>query len=96
MQPVLEISSADDFALRPVGEHESHAHGPCPADPAVTFRSPVIELSADPVRRLIAGAQQDVRDFLSLAGTWAERDLPVPAAATTAALARALDLARTG
>lgn len=203
MQPVLEISAADDFVLWPVGEQGSYGylvlngeltpaevgtavmriadcndfepaveHGPCPTDPLGTFLhglltmpdlfaaggfrvadtttdtvfvepgccngletwrdwlevldgtgcsyfghdpssvaervgdivrltfdaygtdgSPVIELSVDQVRRLVAGAQKDVRDFLSLAGTWAEQHLPAHAAAVTAALARALDLA---
>ncbi|WNI26956.1 hypothetical protein [Streptomyces sp. ITFR-16] len=201
MQPVLEISAADDFALWPVGEQESYGylvlneeltpaevgtagmqiadrngfepeeeHGPCPTDPLGTFLhglltmpdlfaaggfrvtdtttgtvfvepgccngletwrdwlevldgsgcsyfghdpssvaervgdmvrltfdaygtggSPVIELSVDQVRRLVAGAQQDVQDFVGLAGMWAEQHLPVHAAAVTAALARALD-----
>ncbi|ALO13612.1 hypothetical protein AQF52_8031 [Streptomyces venezuelae] len=202
MQPVLEISTADDFALWPVGEHESYGylvlngeltsaevgtavmqiadcndfepeeeHGPCPTDPLGTFLhglltmrglfaaggfrvtenatdtvfvepgycngletwrdwlevldgtgcsyfghdpssvaervgdivrltfdaygtdgSPVTELSVDQARRLVAGAQQDLQGFLSLAGTWAEQHLPTHAAAVTAALARALDL----
>ncbi|WP_328863523.1 hypothetical protein [Streptomyces sp. NBC_00306] len=205
MHPVLEISAADDFALWPVGEHESFGylvlngeltpaevgtavmriaccndfepeeeHGPCPTDPLGTFLhglltmpdlfaagglrvtdnatdtvfvepgccngletwrdwlevldgtgsayfghdpssmaervgdivrltldadatdgSPVIELSVDQVRRLVTGAQQDLQDFLKLAGTWAEQHLPAHAAAVTAALARALDLAPT-
>lgn len=205
MQPVLEISAADDFALWPVAERKScgylvlngkltpaevgtavkriadcndfepeEEHGPCPTDPlgiflhglltmpdlfaAGGFRvadnatdtvfvepgccngleawrdwlevldntgcahfghdpssmaervndvvrltldahgadgSPVIELSVDQVRRLVAGAQQDLQDFLSLAGTWAEQHLPAHAAAVTTALARALDLAPT-
>ncbi|MEU2390461.1 hypothetical protein [Streptomyces sp. NPDC007369] len=205
MQPVLEISAADDFALWPVGEHESYGylvlngeltpaevgtavmriadcndfepeeeHGPCPTDPLGTFLhglltmpdlfaaggfrvadtatdtvfvepgccngletwrdwlelldgtgcsyfghdpssvaervgdtvrltldahgtdgSPMIELSVDQVRGLVADAQQDLQDFLSLAGTWAEQHLPAHAAAVTAALARALDLAPT-
>lgn len=202
MQPVLEISAVDGFALWPVGEHEPYGylvlngeltpaeagsavmcvatcndfepeveHGPCPTDPLgrflhglltlpelfaaggfrvtdtttdtvyvdpgccngletwrdwldvldVTGRasfghdpssaaervgdtvrltldshgadgSPVIELPVDQVRRLVAGAQQDLQDFLGLAGTWAERHLPAHSAAVTAALARALDL----
>lgn len=202
MQPVLEISAADDFALWPVGEHESYGylvldgeltpaevgtavmriadcndfesdeeHGPCPTDPLGAFLhglltmpnlfaaggfrvtdnatdtvfvepgccsgletwrdwlemldgsgcayfghdpssvaervgdtvrltldayakdgSPVIELPVDQVRALVTGAQQDLRDFLGLAGTWAEQHLPTRAAAVTAALARALDL----
>ncbi|WP_406362543.1 hypothetical protein [Streptomyces sp. NBC_00715] len=205
MQPVLEIFAADDFALWPIGEHESYGHlvlngeltpaevgtavmriaacndfepeeehGPCPTDPLGSFLhglltmpdlfaaggfrvtdnatgtvfvdpgccngletwrdwlevldgtgyssfghdpfsvaervgdgvrltfdahgtdvGPVIELPTDHVRRLVAGAEQDVRDFLGLVGTWAERQLPAHAAAVTAALARALDLAST-
>ncbi|MER6390523.1 hypothetical protein ABT236_18900 [Streptomyces sp. NPDC001523] len=54
--------------------------------------SPVIELPVDQVRALVTGAQADLRDFLSLAGTWAEQHLPTHATAVTAALARALDL----
>ncbi|OAL11549.1 hypothetical protein A4V12_30215 [Streptomyces noursei] len=60
-----------------------------------TDGSPVIELSVDQVRKLVAGAQQDLQDFLNLAGTWAEQHLPAHAAAATAALSRALDLAPT-
>ncbi|MFJ6616847.1 hypothetical protein ACIQOW_04585 [Kitasatospora sp. NPDC091335] len=52
----------------------------------------VIELPVDELRRLLAGAEQDLRDFLALAASWAERQLPGHAAAVTAALARALDL----
>ncbi|WP_079175193.1 hypothetical protein [Streptomyces malaysiense] len=202
MQPVLEIFAVDDFALWPVGEHESYGylvlngeltlaevgtavrqiadcngfgpeeeHGPCPADPLGAFLngllimpdlvatggfrvtddatgtvfvepgccngletwrdwldvldgtgcssfghdpssvaervgdtvrltldvhggdgSPVIQLSVDHVRTLVAGAQLDLRHFLGLAGTWAEQHLPAHAAAVTAALVRALDL----
>ncbi|MFH8282667.1 hypothetical protein [Streptomyces antibioticus] len=177
MQPVLEIFAADDFALWPVGEHESYSylvldgkrtpaevgtavmriadcnnlepdeHGPCPTDPLGAFLhglltvpdlfaaggfrvadtatgtgcsyfghdpssaaervgdtvrltldtyaedgSPVIELPVDQVRALITGAQTDLRNFHSLAGTWAEQHLPTHAAAVTDALARALDL----
>ncbi|MFI7359398.1 hypothetical protein ACIBTP_36375 [Streptomyces avidinii] len=202
MQPVLEIFAADDFALWPVGEHESRGylvldgkltpaevgtavmriadcndfepdeeHGPCPTDPLGAFLhglltmtdlfaaggfrvtdiatgtvfvepgccngletwrdwldvldgtgcssfghdpssaaervgdsvrltldahaedgSPVIELPAAQVRTLVTGAQQDLRDFLGIAGTWAEKHLPTHAAAVTAAVARALDL----
>ncbi|MFI1213652.1 hypothetical protein ACH4UV_39540 [Streptomyces sp. NPDC020802] len=54
--------------------------------------SPVIELPVDQVRVLVTGAQADLRDFLGLAGTWAEQHLSTHAAAVTAALARALDL----
>ncbi|WP_405777562.1 hypothetical protein [Streptomyces sp. NBC_01538] len=202
MQPVLEILAVDDFALWPVGEHESYGylvlggeltpaevgtavvriadcndfepeeeHGPCPTDPLGTFlhglltmpdlfaaggfrvtdnvtdtafvepgccsgletwrdwlevldgtsyadfghdpssvaervdgtvrltldpygeaRSPVIELPVNQVRTLVTGAQRDLQDFLSLAGTWAEQHLPAHATAVTAALTRALDL----
>ncbi|MER5631803.1 hypothetical protein [Streptomyces nitrosporeus] len=52
--------------------------------------SPETELPVEQVRALVAGAQQDVRDFLGLAGTWAGRNLPAHAAAVTDALARAL------
>lgn len=58
-----------------------------------TGSSPVTELPAELVRRLVANAQRDVRDFLGLAGAWAEQHLPAHAAPVTAALARALDLA---
>ncbi|WP_311203409.1 hypothetical protein [Streptomyces noursei] len=205
MQPVLEILAADDFALWPVGEHESYGylvldgkltpadvgtavmriadcngfepdegHEPFPAGPLGTFLyglltkpdllapgglrvtdtatntvfvepgccngletwrdwlevldgtgyadfghdpssaaervgdtvrltldahgtdgRPVIELPVDQVRRLVVGAQQDLQGFLSLAGTWAEEVLPAYAAAVTAALGRAVDLAPT-
>ncbi|WP_433573732.1 hypothetical protein [Streptomyces sp. CA-251247] len=64
-------------------------------DAQATDGSPVIELSVDQVRTLVTGAQQDLQAFLSLAGTWAEQHLPAHAAAVTAALARALDLAPT-
>ncbi|MFD5890551.1 hypothetical protein ACFWHQ_31890 [Streptomyces sp. NPDC060334] len=60
-----------------------------------TDGSPMIELSVDQVRTLVAGAQRDLQNFLSLAGTWAEQHLPTHAATVTAALARALDLAPT-
>ncbi|WP_245970943.1 hypothetical protein [Streptomyces rishiriensis] len=60
-----------------------------------TDSSPVIELSVDQIGTLVTGAQQDLQDFLSLAETWAEQDLPAHAAAVTAALARALDLVPT-
>ncbi|WP_030655257.1 MULTISPECIES: hypothetical protein [Streptomyces] len=202
MQPVLEISPSDDFALWPVGEHESYGylvlnggltptevgtavmqiadcndsepqeeHDSSPTDPLGTFLhglltmpdllavggfrvtdnatgtafiepgccngleswrdwldvldgtgcayfghdpfsvaervndvvrftldahgadgSPVIELPVEQVRRLVTNAQQDLQDFLGLAGTWAEQHLPAHAAALTTALARALDL----
>ncbi|MFE5583196.1 hypothetical protein [Kitasatospora sp. NPDC056531] len=54
--------------------------------------SPVIELPVEELRRLLAGAERDLRDFVRLAGGWAERQLPGHAAAVTAALARALAL----
>ncbi|MFE7764706.1 hypothetical protein [Streptomyces sp. NPDC057438] len=205
MQPVLEIFAADDFALWPIGEHESYGylvldgdltpaevgtavmriancndfepeeeHGPCPTDPLGTFLhglltmpdlfaaggfrvtdsatdtvvvqpgccngletwrdwldmldgtggcyfghdpssmgervgdivrltldadggndSPVIELPVDQVRTLVTGAQRDLQDFLSLAGSWAEQHLSAHATAVTAALARVLDLEHT-
>ncbi|MFI9360935.1 hypothetical protein ACIG5E_07715 [Kitasatospora sp. NPDC053057] len=54
--------------------------------------SPVIELTVDELRRLLAGAEQQLRDFVRLAGGWAERQLPGHAPALTAALTRALAL----
>ena len=82
MQPVLEISAADR-----VGDTVRLT-----LDAYAKDGSPVIELPVDQVRALVTGAQQDLRDFLSLAGTWAEQHLPTRASAVTAALARALDL----
>ncbi|MET8544767.1 hypothetical protein ABZW03_29600 [Kitasatospora sp. NPDC004799] len=61
------------------------------AEPPGT-EQPVIELPVDELRRLLAGAERDLRDFLALASSWAEEQLPGHAAAVTAALARALDL----
>ncbi|MFJ9776209.1 hypothetical protein ACIRVF_34095 [Kitasatospora sp. NPDC101157] len=57
-----------------------------------TGGGPVIELPVDRLRRLLAGAEQDLRDFVRLAGGWAERQLPGHAPAVTAALTRALAL----
>jgi hypothetical protein len=54
--------------------------------------SPVIELSAAELRRLLAGAERDLTGFLRLAATWAARHLPGRAPQVTAALARALVL----
>lgn len=54
--------------------------------------SPVIELPATDLRRLLAGAEHDLAGFLTLAADWAAQNLPRHAAPVTAALARALDL----
>ncbi|MGW0412326.1 hypothetical protein ACWDZX_13650 [Streptomyces collinus] len=54
-----------------------------------SYCSPVIELSVDRIRRLVADAQRDVREALRTAGTWAEPDLPAHAAGVTAAPAQA-------
>ncbi|WP_116215481.1 hypothetical protein [Streptomyces olivoreticuli] len=54
--------------------------------------SPVIELPADELRRLLIGAESDLADFLRLATAWAARHLPGYAAPVSAALARALAL----
>ncbi|MGW8760896.1 hypothetical protein ACWGN5_00175 [Streptomyces sp. NPDC055815] len=62
------------------------------ADADAKDGSPVIALPVDQVRALVTGAEADLRDFHSLAGAWAEEQLPTHAAAVTAALARALDL----
>ncbi|MFE4972519.1 hypothetical protein ACFRAR_10395 [Kitasatospora sp. NPDC056651] len=52
---------------------------------------PVVELPVEELRRLLAGVERDLGDFLSLAASRAERQLPGYAAAVTAALGRALD-----
>ncbi|MGW2372361.1 hypothetical protein [Kitasatospora sp. NPDC001683] len=54
--------------------------------------SPVIEVPVAELRRLLAGAEQDLRDFVRLAGGWAARRFPEHAPAVTAALTRALAL----
>ncbi|MFD4657405.1 hypothetical protein ACFWP2_17475 [Kitasatospora sp. NPDC058444] len=59
---------------------------------AESGEGPVIELPVDELRRLLAGVERDLRDFLDLAAGWARRQLPEHATAVTAALARALDL----
>ncbi|WP_137991459.1 hypothetical protein [Streptomyces vilmorinianum] len=56
--------------------------------------SPTIELPAPELRRLLAEAERDLADFLHLAAAWAAHHLPDQATPVTAALARALDLAR--
>ncbi|MGW7095765.1 hypothetical protein [Streptomyces sp. NPDC054874] len=58
-----------------------------------TDGSPVTELPTEQVDRLVADAQQDLQDFLGLAGAWSEQHLSAHAAPITAALARALTLA---
>jgi hypothetical protein len=54
--------------------------------------SPVIELPAEELRRLLAGAERDLADFLDLAAGWAARQLPRHRGRVMAALARALVL----
>lgn len=54
--------------------------------------SPVIELPATDLRRLLAAAEHDLVSFLASAADWAAQHLPGHAAPVTAALARALDL----
>ncbi|WP_339135986.1 hypothetical protein WJM95_31990 [Streptomyces sp. f51] len=53
--------------------------------------SPVIELPTNELRRLLAGAERDLADFLALAADWASGQLPDHCSAVTAALARVLD-----
>jgi hypothetical protein len=57
-----------------------------------TTGSPVIELSAADLPRLLATAEDDLTDFLALAARWAERQLPDHAGPVITALARALVL----
>ncbi|MEU0157461.1 hypothetical protein ABZ154_01085 [Streptomyces sp. NPDC006261] len=54
--------------------------------------SPVIELSASELRRLLAGVERDLAGFLALAAVWAARYLPGHRAPVTVALARVLGL----
>jgi len=54
--------------------------------------SPVIELPALELRRLLAGAEDDLAGFLLLATDWADRPLPHHAVPVVTALARALDM----
>ncbi|GAA1446144.1 hypothetical protein GCM10009602_32060 [Nocardiopsis tropica] len=54
--------------------------------------SPVIETSAPGLRRLVAGAEDDLTGFLRSAEAWAEQYLPGRSAQVTAALGRALDV----
>ncbi|MGW4380796.1 hypothetical protein [Kitasatospora sp. NPDC004531] len=54
--------------------------------------SPVIELSPAELRRLLAGAERDLGNFLALATDWARRQLPEHSAPVVAAVARVLDL----
>ncbi|MEV7026846.1 hypothetical protein [Kitasatospora sp. NPDC093558] len=80
-------------------------HGPTPlaqrlgdvvrltVDLGLKADSPVIEVRVDELRTLVARAEQDLRDFVALAGRWAEQQLPEHAAGIAAALARIPDLA---
>ncbi|MFJ6944841.1 hypothetical protein ACISU4_09345 [Streptomyces wuyuanensis] len=54
--------------------------------------SSVIELPATKLRRLLAGAERDLADFLDLTNTWAARFVPEHAGPVAAAIARALAL----
>ncbi|BCL30347.1 hypothetical protein ACFFS2_28970 [Streptomyces aurantiacus] len=54
--------------------------------------SPVIALSVTELRRLLAGAERDLADFLALVADWASGYLPGYRAPVTAAVARVLDL----
>ena len=91
----LEVLDGDGWA--------SFGHDPSPSAERLGGRvrlavdvdrddSPVIELSTGELRRLLAGAERDLADFLGLAATWAARQLPGHALQVTAALARALVL----
>ncbi|MFC8362912.1 hypothetical protein ACFUIY_23940 [Streptomyces griseorubiginosus] len=58
--------------------------------------SPVIELPVTELRRLLAGAERDLVDFLHLAAAWATVHLREYATPVTTALCRALDLPAQG
>jgi hypothetical protein len=95
--------SGDWFALLDADGWASFGHDPSPLAErrGDTVRltvdverddSPVIELPAEELRRLLAGAERDLADFLDLAAAWAARQLPRHGRRVTAALARALVL----
>lgn len=54
--------------------------------------SPVIELSAVELRRLLDGVGRDLADFLALASGWVRRHLPDRAEPVIEALSRVLDI----
>lgn len=54
--------------------------------------SPLIELSATALRRLLGGVERDLADFLALASDWSSRHLADHSVPVVAALARVLDL----
>ncbi|MEU9035062.1 hypothetical protein AB0D45_09130 [Streptomyces sp. NPDC048352] len=58
--------------------------------------SPVIELSVIELRRLLAGAQHDLTEFLAAATVWTSEHLPDHSVPVTAALARVLALPAPG
>jgi hypothetical protein len=53
--------------------------------------SPTIDLPVTELWHLLAGAEHDLANFLSLAADWLSQYLPAHASSVTAALARALD-----
>ncbi|MFD6425566.1 hypothetical protein ACFWEP_26845, partial [Streptomyces sp. NPDC060198] len=53
---------------------------------------PVIEVPLAQMRRLLAGVERDLADFLALADDWASRYVFDHAAGVTASLGRLLDL----
>ena len=102
LQPVLEIYAC---RLEVVDDNgwASFGHDPSPLaerhDDVVRLTvdaeqddSPVIELSVTELRRLLAGAERDLIDFLHLAAAWTSVHLPDRAASVTSALGRALEL----
>ncbi|NEB40292.1 hypothetical protein [Streptomyces sp. SID14515] len=54
--------------------------------------SPVIELPVTGLRRLLAGAERDLTEFLAVAADWVSGHLPDHSAPLVAALARVLDV----
>ncbi|MEV5445581.1 hypothetical protein AB0N23_24025 [Streptomyces sp. NPDC052644] len=53
---------------------------------------PVIEVPVPVLRRLLAGAERDLADFLGLVGDWASRLLPGHGAPAVAAVVRAVGM----
>ncbi|WP_318280410.1 hypothetical protein [Streptomyces griseoloalbus] len=54
--------------------------------------SPVIEVSVPKIRHLLAGAERDLTNFLTLAADWLSQQMPDHATLVTASLARLLGL----
>ncbi|KOG31351.1 hypothetical protein [Streptomyces resistomycificus] len=89
---VLDGSGSAGFGHDPFPLAERHGDVVRLTVDADDDNSPVIELPVTDLRRLLAGAERDLTDFLQLAAIWTTRHLEDYATPVTAALSRALDL----